>query len=122
GGRSAVGRGARSPPRFVRAAASRAATPATRRRGHAALAEATDPETDPDRRAWHRAHATPAPDEAVAAELERCASRAQARAGPEAAAAFLERAVDLTPDGRLRGARAISAAQAKFDAGAPAAA
>jgi DNA-binding CsgD family transcriptional regulator len=107
---------------FVRSAAYRAATPGARRRAHAALADATDSETDPDRRAWHRAHSTPAPDEAVAVELERCASRAQARAGPEAAAAFLERAVELTPDIRRRGERAISAAQAKFDAGAPAAA
>jgi DNA-binding CsgD family transcriptional regulator len=107
---------------LVRSAAYRAATPEVRRRGHAALAEATDPETDPDRRAWHRAHSTPVPDEPVAVELERCALRAQARAGPEAAAAFLERAVELTPGTRLRGERAISAAQAKFDAGAPAAA
>ena len=107
---------------LVRSAAYRAAAPETRRRGHAALADATDPQTDPDRRAWHRACATPAPDEAVAVELERCASRAQARAGPEAAAAFLQRAAELTPGPRLRGERAMAAAQAKFDAGAPAAA
>jgi DNA-binding CsgD family transcriptional regulator len=107
---------------LVRSAAYRAAAPETRRRGHAALADATDPQTDPDRRAWHRACATPAPDEAVAVELERCASRAQARAGPEAAAAFLQRAAELTPGPRLRGQRAMAAAQAKFDAGAPAAA
>ena len=112
----------RFPHPFVRSAAYRAATPEVRRRGHAALAEATDPESDPDRRAWHRAHATPVPDEAVAVELDRCALRAQARAGPEAAAAFLERAVELTPSIERRGERAISAAQAKFDAGAPAAA
>ena len=110
------------PHPFVRSAAYRAATPEMRRRGHAALADATDPEDDPDRRAWHRAHATHAPDEAVAVDLEQCASRAQARAGPEAAAAFLERAVELTPDSQRRGQRAMSAAQAKFDAGAPAAA
>ena len=84
------------PHPFVRSAAYRAATPEARRRGHAALADATDPDSEPDRRAWHRAHATAAPDETVAVELERCASRAQARAGPEAAAAFLERAVELT--------------------------
>ena len=108
----------RFPHPFVRSAAYRAANPEVRRRGHAALAEATDPETDPDRRAWHRAHATPAANEAVAVELERCASRAQARAGPEAAAAFLERAMELTPDARLRGQRAISAARAKMRAGA----
>jgi DNA-binding CsgD family transcriptional regulator len=107
---------------LVRSAAYRAATPETRRRGHAALADATDPQTEPDRRAWHRACATPAPDEAVAVELERCASRAQARAGPEAAAAFLQRAAELTPGPRLRGERAMAAAQAKFAAGAPAAA
>ena len=107
---------------FARSAAYRAATPEERRRGHAALAEVTDPQIDPDRRAWHRARATAAPDEEVAVELEHCASRAQARAGPEAAAAFSERAVELTPDLRRRGQRAISAAQAKFDAGAPASA
>jgi DNA-binding CsgD family transcriptional regulator len=107
---------------LVRSAAYRAAAPVARRRGHAALADATDPQTEPDRRAWHRAYATHAPDEGVAVELERSASRARARAGSEAAAAFLERAAELTPDPRLRGERALAAAQAKFDAGAPAAA
>jgi hypothetical protein len=107
---------------LVRSAAYRATAPEARRRGHAALADATDSQTEPDRQAWHRAYATPAPDEAVALELERSASRAQARAGSEAAAAFLERAAELTPDPRLRGERALAAAQAKFDAGAPAAA
>ncbi|MEV4395300.1 AAA family ATPase [Nonomuraea sp. NPDC049607] len=103
---------------LVRTAAYRASPPEVRRRGHGALAKATDPEADPDRRAWHRAHATAAPDEDVAAELERRAVRAQARAGAEAAAAFLERAAELTPDQRTRGVRALAAAQAKLDAGA----
>jgi DNA-binding CsgD family transcriptional regulator len=104
---------------LVRSASYRASSAHDRRQAHAALAEATDPETDPDRRAWHRAHAAPAPDEAVAGELERSANRAQGRGGVAAAAAFLQRAAELTPDPARRGARALAAARAKFEAAAP---
>jgi DNA-binding CsgD family transcriptional regulator len=85
---------------------------------HRALAEATDPDVDPDRRAWHRAQATSMPDEDVAEDLERSAARAQARGGFAAAAAFLERSSVLTFDPAQRAARALAAAQAKQQAGA----
>jgi DNA-binding CsgD family transcriptional regulator len=104
---------------LVRSAVYRAASPEEQRSAHRALAEATDSELDPDRRAWHRAQAAPGPDEEVAAELERSAGRAEARGGLAAAAAFLEQAARLTPGAARRTERALAAAQAKHQAGAP---
>jgi len=134
-GRLAIGAGAAGPAveaglaefgarvRFrhplVRSAAYRSASLQTRHELHGALAEATDPAVDPDRRAWHRAQATAGPDEDVAAELEQCAGRAQRRGGLVAAAAFLERSAGLTLDPARRAQRALAAAQAKHRAGAP---
>jgi DNA-binding CsgD family transcriptional regulator len=102
----------------VRSAVYGAAEPSERRAAHQALAEATDPRVDPDRRAWHRAQAAPLPDEDLAAELEQSAARAQARGGFAAAGAFLERAAALTPDPVRRAGRALTAAQTTFRSGA----
>ena len=133
-GRLAIGAGAAKPAveaglaefgarvRFrhplVRSAAYWSASAQTRQELHGALAEATDPAVDPDRRAWHRAQAVPGLDEEVAAELELCAGRAQRRGGLAAAAAFLERSARLTIDPARRAQRALAAAQARNQAGA----
>jgi DNA-binding CsgD family transcriptional regulator len=103
---------------LVRSAAYARGSADDLQRVHQALAEATDPETDPDRRVWHRARATSTPNEEVAAELERSADRAQSRAGIAAAGAFLERAAELTPNPSRRADRALAAAFSNVLAGA----
>jgi len=103
---------------LVRSAAYSAASPPERRKVHQSLADATDPAVDPDRRAWHRAQAISWPDDSVAEEMDRSAARAQRRGGFAAAAAFMERATELTADVAQKASRALMAADAKRQAGA----
>ncbi|MGW1654479.1 helix-turn-helix transcriptional regulator [Streptomyces atratus] len=102
---------------LVRSTVYRSAALDERRTVHRALAEAVA-DTEPDRKAWHYAQAARKPDEDVAAALERSADRARARGGVAAAAAFLEKAANLTPDPARRAVRAVVAARAKRDSGA----
>ncbi len=103
---------------LVRSAIYRAATDAEQRAAHLALAQATDANVDPDRHAWHLAAATTEPSEAVAAALSDSAARARARGGLAAAAAFLQRAAELTPAGPARSERTLAAAEMKHASGA----
>jgi len=103
---------------LVRSAVYGAATQREKRAAHDALAEATDPELDPDRKAWHRAQATKEPDEDVAASLARSAERAKQRGGLAAAGEFLERAAMLTPEAEKRATRTLAAAETMYEAGA----
>jgi DNA-binding CsgD family transcriptional regulator len=105
--------------RVVRSAVYRSAPLRDRHAAHDALAQATDPQADPDRRAWHRSHALWEPEEDVAAELDRTAARAQVRGGLCARAAFLERAAVMTPQAARRQERSLTAAAAMLAAGEP---
>src|SRR5262249_20306724 len=103
---------------LVRSAAYAAGTAEDRCAAHAALAQATDADEDPERRVWHLAAAASGPDEAGASPLGQAAAPAQARAGLAASAAFLQRSVQLTTDPQRRAERALAAAHAQMHAGA----
>ncbi|MFD4319119.1 AAA family ATPase [Streptomyces sp. NPDC058548] len=102
---------------MVRSAVYWGASAEERRNTHSALAGVTDTTVDPDRRAWHAAHGASSPDEVIAAELERSADGARRRGGSAAAAAFMGRAVELTPQPARRQLRALAAARWAHEAG-----
>jgi DNA-binding CsgD family transcriptional regulator/tetratricopeptide (TPR) repeat protein len=101
---------------LIRAAAYQDAPHHRRVAIHRAFA---DTETDSDRRTWHLAAATTAPDEAVAAELERTAERAQARGGVMAVAAAYDRSARLSTDPARKAVRLTRAGHAAYAAGHP---
>jgi DNA-binding CsgD family transcriptional regulator len=102
---------------LIRSAAYHDAGFGGQRTAHLALAEALDPDDQPDRIAWHRAAAAVGPDDEIAAALERSAERALSRGGAPAAAAALERSAELTPRAPDRGRRFVEAAYAWWTAG-----
>jgi DNA-binding CsgD family transcriptional regulator len=107
---------------LIRSAVYQGASPADRRRVHAALAAACEEARQPDQRAWHRAAATHLPDDDVADDLEVAAARAAARGGAAASAALLARSADLTPDADRRAIRYLAAASADMSSGSVASA
>lgn len=102
---------------FTRVAIYSAAALVDRRRMHEALAAAADPSVNPDLRAWHLAAASETPDENVAAELERTAEAAKRRGGYPAAATFLRRAAQLSPDRAKQTERLLASGSAELAGG-----
>ena len=119
GGLMSIGQYVQFEHPLARAAIYDAATGQERQAAHRAIAQATDPETDPDHRAWHRSQAATGTDDEVAAELEYASGRALARGGLAAAAAILERSTQLSSTRPEVIRRGLTAARATYDAGAP---
>jgi DNA-binding CsgD family transcriptional regulator len=102
---------------LVRAAVYAAAAPSDVRATHRALAAALSGDANSEQRAWHLAGAAVGPDAEAADALAAAATLARRRSGYAAAAAALERAARLTPDGELRVRRLFEAADAAWLAG-----
>jgi DNA-binding CsgD family transcriptional regulator len=102
---------------LVRSAVYQAATSRERREAHRALAEAIDPEGDPDRYAWHRAAAVDSPNADVVAGLTAAGARAERRGGFAAASAAYQRAAELTAAEQSRAALLFAAARNAWSAG-----
>ena len=103
---------------LIRSAVYDTADPAAVRRAHSALAASADDLGYSDAAAWHRAYAASGPDEDVAAQLEKAATRARERGGYAAMATFLTLAADHSvPDTDEHARRLLAAAQAHITAG-----
>lgn len=100
---------------LVRSATYAAASTADRLAAHARLAEALH--DDPERRAWHRAEATVAPDEQVAEALEAASRLAERRGATPEAARLMIRAAELSVERSARDARMFEAALINTAAG-----
>jgi DNA-binding CsgD family transcriptional regulator len=103
---------------LIRSVAYDSAGLAAQRRVHAVLAGVAADRRFADAAAWHRAYATPGPDEDVAAQLEVTAARARERGGYAAEANFLtlaaQRSIAGTDDHTRR---LLAAARANIVAG-----
>jgi len=88
-----------------------------RRQAHTALAAVLDGHSDADRAVWHRAMATPGPDEEIADELEASARRSQSRGGHASAVTALERAAPLSSSDASLSRRLTVAVEARWFAG-----
>jgi DNA-binding CsgD family transcriptional regulator len=102
---------------LIRSAIYHGTPPGVRRTMHAALADAIDPKTDPDRHAEHRALAAVQPDEEIARELLRAAERGKEKGAYAAWARYANKAAELTPDRGTRALRLVDAAHALLSAG-----
>jgi DNA-binding CsgD family transcriptional regulator len=104
---------------LVRSAIYGAAAASERWEVHRALAQTLAADVaNADRRAWHLAAASPAPDEEVVRALDDAAGRAEARGAHAAAAKALERAAELSMLDEDRGRRLAGAAGCASIAGA----
>ncbi|NUR59256.1 MAG: AAA family ATPase, partial [Catenulispora sp.] len=100
---------------LMRSAIHQSMSLAERSAAHAALAEVIADQED--RRIWHRAAATAAPEESVAVQLQAAALRAEQRGGIGAAVMALDHAARLSQDPVSRADRLLRAAELAVELG-----
>ncbi|MFG2358819.1 AAA family ATPase [Streptomyces sp. NPDC048521] len=100
---------------LIRSTVYHAATPSRRLSAHGALAKVLAGHHE--RRAWHRAAATPGPDDDVALDLEQAAFRALTRGAPHAAAEALRQAALRSRPQTHRGRLLLRSAEINFELG-----